>query len=980
MALLLLWMTLLTRWGWTEGVPTSESPAPCVATPCGPCLCSDAGLTVNCSGRSLTAVPDSSLLPPNATNLILHNNRISLLPPSAFEAFPHLRNLDVSNNDLTVITDGVFKGLGELLSLNLSHNQLTVDSLSPEDTPFMCLVSLRLLDLSHNSLGNVSTGRGLSSHSLQWLDLSYNNISSTTESYMINNLFNLTFLDLSHNHLQSLKGLFLGMDNLQKLDLRRNQIPLNDMTYPAEVFDSCQSTLWYLALEGNCQVLSTNHSMKYPDQALSKLTNLKSLSMDGLPYVDFGPGFHSMVSLTNLSLSGQDGGYCFMDTLSNDTFLSMPASLRQLNLSGCGIVRIEMDAFRPLREMEVLDLSFNVDLGFETLGDAFYSLQGSALSVLHINSIIRPYSMCVMVTSWNTRYLRHTSLRDIHAKNNQLEAFCEGALNNMPDTLHFVSVDGNKFGFGNYFKDLGDLKGLVAIHNDGHNKAFDPPTEYPRDRLPQCQVMASVTSATHSRYQPLRHSDHVVDTMHTPTVEGYSRQGTSLHNEKVVFTLPPDLDLYVSRWNQLYYKILEVEFNPNNSLRILNLSNNLLATWIGPITGLNKLNVLDLANNFAYNVSFTFFDTLTSLTTLNASRNYLRNVVESDSRGRWFQHLDKLEVLCLSGNYINIIKKDFFKGLVNLQTLDLSHNEISVFDANITQMENITQLDLSYNNINFLPKSILDHLDHVAKTSQHTVTVDMTFNPIACTCEHIDFLTWIENSPVQFTKSDSYSCLMSDGSVHDMTDIFQVTEQLQNTCSQKSGILVGAVSCFICMMVVLAAALVYRYRWKLRYLYHASRLFYHRVDSHDNDDFIYDAFVSYSSENSDFVHRQLLEELETRGNLRLNIHNRDFTPGRPIPSNIVDAVQKSRHTLVVLTRELLQSDWCHYEMQMATMEASHTGRDVLIFLLYEDVPSHELPRDVFYNLQASTYITFPVNADPSLLRDFWARLVQAIKQ
>ena len=102
--------------------------------------------------------------------------------------------------------------------------------------------------------------------------------------------------------------------------------------------------------------------------------------------------------------------------------------------------------------------------------------------------------------------------------------------------------------------------------------------------------------------------------------------------------------------------------------------------------------------------------------------------------------------------------------------------------------------------------------------------------------------------------------------------------------------------------------------------------------------------------------------------------------GRLIPCNIVDAVHNSRRTLVVLSRALLQSDWCHYEMQMATMEAAYSGRDVLLFLLYEDVASQELPRDVMYNLQASTYISFPADAEPPLMRDFWARLVQALRE
>lgn len=238
----------------------------------------------------------------------------------------------------------------------------------------------------------------------------------------------------------------------------------------------------------------------------------------------------------------------------------------------------------------------------------------------------------------------------------------------------------------------------------------------------------------------------------------------------------------------------------------------------------------------------------------------------------------------------------------------------------------------------------------------------------------------MKQSQVILPEGEDYTCFMSDGNYHRNADIFKMIKELQASCIDKKGILVGTVACSFCLLVALLSALVYRYRWKLRYLYYASRLAYRRLHNDCNDDFQFDAFVSYSSEDNDFVHGQLIQELETRAGLILNVHNRDFIPGRPIPCNIVDAVQNSRRTLVVLSRELLRSDWCHYEMQMATMEAAHTGRDVLLFLIYEDVPSQEMPREVLYNLQASTYISFPADAEPSLIRDFWDRLAQAIRQ
>lgn len=99
--------------------------------------------------------------------------------------------------------------------------------------------------------------------------------------------------------------------------------------------------------------------------------------------------------------------------------------------------------------------------------------------------------------------------------------------------------------------------------------------------------------------------------------------------------------------------------------------------------------------------------------------------------------------------------------------------------------------------------------------------------------------------------------------------------------------------------------------------------------------------------------------------------------GQYIATNVVDCVQRSRRTLVVVTRALLESDWCHYELQMALMEASHTGRHVLVFLLYEHLSSNQIPRQVLYNIQAATHIEFPHEEEDTSL--FWNRLALALK-
>nr|KAG5691245.1 hypothetical protein BaRGS_015213 [Batillaria attramentaria] len=52
-----------------------------------------------------------------------------------------------------------------------------------------------------------------------------------------------------------------------------------------------------------------------------------------------------------------------------------------------------------------------------------------------------------------------------------------------------------------------------------------------------------------------------------------------------------------------------------------------------------------------------------------------------------------------------------------------------------------------------------------------------------------------------------------------------------------------------------------------------------RLQEHD---FQYDVFVSYASEDQDWVFQHLMPELEGRLGLRLCLHERDFIPGKHI--------------------------------------------------------------------------------------------------
>jgi GUN4-like protein/TIR domain-containing protein len=73
----------------------------------------------------------------------------------------------------------------------------------------------------------------------------------------------------------------------------------------------------------------------------------------------------------------------------------------------------------------------------------------------------------------------------------------------------------------------------------------------------------------------------------------------------------------------------------------------------------------------------------------------------------------------------------------------------------------------------------------------------------------------------------------------------------------------------------------------------------------------YDIFVSYSSLNGTFVHEELVPRLAECGFSVLT--DRDFELGQPIVHNIETGIRVSKHTILVITQEWLESVWCDFE-------------------------------------------------------------------
>ncbi len=131
--------------------------------------------------------------------------------------------------------------------------------------------------------------------------------------------------------------------------------------------------------------------------------------------------------------------------------------------------------------------------------------------------------------------------------------------------------------------------------------------------------------------------------------------------------------------------------------------------------------------------------------------------------------------------------------------------------------------------------------------------------------------------------------------------------------------------------------------------------------------FDYDVFISYSSKDKAWVRGELLKRIEKAG-LRVFIDYRDFIPGAPSIKGIERGVTRCKKTVLALTPDYVESEWCELEnnMSLTRSPANRDGRRIPLLKSQCETPLH---------VAHLTQIDFTVGADLDLA---WLQLLTAL--
>ena len=332
-------------------------------------------------------------------------------------------------------------------------------------------------------------------------------------------------------------------------------------------------------------------------------------------------------------------------------------------------------------------------------------------------------------------------------------------------------------------------------------------------------------------------------------------------------SLPHSLETLYLNKSTLVFHIGKFHPRPNRVKRFY-AQGNTFYEWRGPITGGETLEYVDLSNNFCQKMSTYFFDSAISLKHLKINNNVLGFSLQADTEGLSFKNLRNLTLLDIGSYKIQHLPKLIFKNLISLRNLNLRNNLMTDFSVKLNQMGNLSHLDLSINQLTALAPHVIEDLDRISQNRE--ITVDFTGNPLRCECRYIEFICWVVITKVQlkFNKSDFCISKYSQTGRVDLKDLKYFIPLLEKHCESYTNVIVVSLMLIVIFVTTNLCIIIYRYRWKLRYLFYMTKSqYYGYKQSHtadQNSDFEFDAFISHADEDRHFAFHQIMSQLKMK--------------------------------------------------------------------------------------------------------------------
>ncbi|CAG2241837.1 unnamed protein product [Mytilus edulis] len=522
------------------------------------------------------------------------------------------------------------------------------------------------------------------------------------------------------------------------------------------------------------------------------------------------------------------------------TIPDFPRNSYSVDLQHNRIQFINGEKFRFLTHLTVLDLSFNVIAGFNR--NSFEYMKKLVVLKLN-NNPLRFKGTSIPVDAFKPlRGLKHLGVKNI------IPPIDRSSYHNIPDEslsdlkmLETVEVDILKADpFGQVYKSLNHLHTIDMGKCWFYQIASTTFRFVPYLKNLDIDISCSIRFLRNFHYDMSRLKSLTLRKLGTKfVIHDFPRIVCELMQTPIEIlsfrnTFTEKTEDLSTTWNTLCYclnssRIKRLRLTENNfagpiselwespdSLRFLNLSTNKLNQFA---VNLNKIRILILRDNL--------------LGDFLQSNRYMTT------------NKSVLEYVDLSQNNIYKLNFRLFHGQPNLKHIMLGQNGLREVAFDLSRSLDLRFLDLSNNLITSLTERNMAMFDNIAKISN--LTIKMYNNPLSCNCVTLPFLTWMTKTRVIFLHQRQYRCVLDDGPEVTLIAMKGIIHQQQKDCVSYSDILIGSTISVFTLIVLLLSALVYKYRWKLRYMFYLakSKHYSYKASNEDGIDYSYHSFNCY---------------------------------------------------------------------------------------------------------------------------------------
>ncbi|QQP35058.1 Tolllike receptor 6, partial [Caligus rogercresseyi] len=878
--------------------------------------------TLDLSSNSLNLVQDNAFDNlRDLKKLSLASNRLIALPPNTFAPTQNLVELHLQNNSLGVLAPQIFNGLSRLLVLNVSRNELGTKWLTP--SLFSSLLRLVSLDLSHNRIASLDPAVLVPLNSLQILDLSTNHLTALDSGTFVSQN-NLHILQLSHNNLQTIHPRALdGLSVVSSINADHNELS----ELEANLFSECCSTLKDLTLSNN-KFLSVPKGLRH---------------LDGLRTLDLGG--NAIKQLSNESFIGLRALYGLR--LASNGISEIQGSISRVFLV-CSISSLDHGVFNELSNLKILRLDRN------ELND--------------INGLLSGQEELQWLNWFDYAFIpKNLELLDIHG--NQIEKL--GNYYKLSDQFELKTLDASH----NKIKKLETLSlpKSIQVANLGHNRirSLAPGTfrdkkeirvvDLSHNYLKRLQINSLNMSPRSESTQSIIEGKHLRRPRphfyfgHNPLTCDCEMEWLKNLNANTNIRLPLLMDpasttcsgdpstsiLNIPREHFLcqyeahcFRRCMCCDFfacdcrmqcpegcdcyhDSSWSVNVIQCSRRNHAL-VPPLIPMDATDIYMDGNNFT-----GLLDTQSFIGRKRISSMFLNNSNIGGIDNQTFNGLTELKVLHLEDNLIQRLEGHEFANITSLRELYLHSNRISYISERT--FDNLIYLSILTLDRNELVSTSIWEFPLSSLQDLHSVT--LANNPWSCKCKFVQkFQNFISENREVFSDVSEASCLFEDG-------ISSVSLARNLTCSESMAVvrrspeerslyphwrnIIPTIIIVSAIFLILAILLIilFAFRTPLRVWLHSKygiRICDSRKDAIGGNDKLYDAFVSYSLKDDEFLHSIILPQLEARnGTLgyKLCLQHRDLRSGASISETFPSASHLCSQHILLVSKSYLDTEW-----------------------------------------------------------------------